>query len=169
MVDGDPEILFDRRDELSGTLDECRVNLVSPFSAGVGYEGVTRNGQERHGVGCRIKVHDHIDIAIDTGGAPSARPVLWILNFQAAAGSRSDEQNIHRRSGALEVTYVLPLEQRSKVVIVANDATHYEHYDNAKCNRSTDKQLAPTTSPASTVSRLVLDTGPVVDGVAERG
>ena len=46
MVDGDPEILFDRRNELSGTLDECRVNLVSPFSAGVGYESVTRNRQE---------------------------------------------------------------------------------------------------------------------------
>ena len=121
-------------------------------------------------MGCRIKVHDHIDIAIDTGGAPGAGPVLWILNCQAAASSRSDEQNIHRRSDALEVTDVLPLEQRSKVEIVADDATHYEHYDDAKCNRPTDKQLAPTTSRAtSTVSRLALETGSFVDGLAESG
>jgi len=97
-------------------------------------------------VGCRIKVHDHSDIAIDTGSAPGAGPVLWILNFQAAASGRSDEQNIHRCPTALEATDVLPLEQRSKVEIVADNATHYEHYNNAKCNRTTDKQLAPTTS-----------------------
>ena len=120
-------------------------------------------------MGCRIKVHDHIDIAIDTGGAPGAGPVLWILNFQAAASSRSDEQNIHRRSGALEVTDVLPLEQRSEVEIVADNATHYEYYDNAKYNRPTDKQLAPTTSRVpTTVSRRALDTGSFVDGLAER-
>ena len=120
-------------------------------------------------MGCRIKVHDHSDIAVDAlrGGA---EPVLCILNCQAAASSRSDKQNIHRRSGALEATDVLPLEQRSKVVIVADDATHYEHHDNAKCNRPTDNQLAPTASRAtSTLSRRALDTGPFVDCLAESG
>ena len=109
MIDGDPKILFDRRDELSGTLIEGRVNLVSPFRTSVGHEGVTRNRQKRHHVGGGIEVHDHVNIAIHPRRR-GAVPELRFLNFQAAASSRSDQQNVHRRSTALEMANILSIE-----------------------------------------------------------
>ena len=67
VLDRDAEVLLDRGDQLGGPLGESGIDLVGPALAGIGNEGVARDGQDRDTLCCGVEVENHHHIGVHAG------------------------------------------------------------------------------------------------------
>lgn len=94
MLNGNAEVLFDRRDELAETLVEAGVDLVRSGAAGIGDEEIAGDGEERQAMVCRIGVQDHHDVAVHPVDTLGAQAVRGVLDRERTARGGPDHQDV---------------------------------------------------------------------------
>ena len=84
MLDGDPEILLDRRHQLRQALIQPGIDFIRPRAPGVGDEQVARDREQCELMVCRVGVEDHDHVAVHAVHALGTQPVGGILHGQGA-------------------------------------------------------------------------------------
>ena len=94
MLDRDPEVLFDRGDQLIRSLVQRGVDLVGAVGTGVRDEEVARDGEDRYRMVGRVQVEDHHHVAVHAVDALGAQAVGGVLHREGAPIRRTDHQDV---------------------------------------------------------------------------